>query len=172
MKSKINCVLCSIGCLIAIDSIAQEEKSISVPDSFGLMNAGIISNPNNEILQMQSLTNFLQNNNLIQVTQIGAYNYSDITFQSQNTTVMVNQNGYNNFLDLYKNTDEINQFVMQSGTNNFISDFSINAVNETNMSIIQDGNNLSLYNNGSNSISKDLKITQTGNSGTIYIFNH
>lgn len=172
MKSKINSVLCSIGCLIAIDSIAQEEKSISVPDSFGLMNAGIISNQNNEILQMQSLTNFLQNNNLIHVTQIGAYNYSDITLQSQNTTVMVNQNGYNNFLDLYKNTDEINQFVLQSGTNNFISDFSINAVNETNMSIIQDGNNLSLYNNGSNSISKDLKITQTGNSGTIYIFNH
>ena len=49
MKSKINSVLCSIGCLIAIDSIAQEEKSISVPDSFGLMNAGIISNPNKEI---------------------------------------------------------------------------------------------------------------------------
>jgi hypothetical protein len=66
----------------------------------------------------------------------------------------------------------LNQSVVQTGNNNSISDFSFHAGNPINMSIQQEGNNLSIFNNGSNSISKDLKITQTGNSGTIFIFNH
>jgi hypothetical protein len=40
------------------------------------------------------------------------------------------------------------------------------------MALSQEGNNLKIYNNGTNSISKDLKISQTGNSASIYIFNH
>jgi hypothetical protein len=73
---------------------------------------------------------------------------------------------------MYKNTGDLNQSVSQSGANNFISDFSLYSASAIDMSISQEGNNLTLFNNGTNSISKDLKITQTGNSGTIYIFNH
>ncbi|MFV8368055.1 hypothetical protein [Flavobacterium sp. LB2R40] len=131
------------------------------------------SNFNNDgIGQVEPLDKYLQNNNLIQIAQVGFNNYATLNVKAANYEIAIHQNGYNNYFNMYKNTSDLNQSVSQLGSNNFISDFSLYAEGSINMSINQEGNNLSLYNNGTNSISKDMKITQTGNSGAIYIFNH
>lgn len=173
MKSKIN----SIAFFIAFFSVfyinAQVIQTNTSSDFYDLVDKSMISNLNlGGTGQAQTVDNYLQNNNLIQVKQIGFNNYSTVTIKSENYEIGVNQNGFNNYLDLYKSTADLNESVSQSGSNNFVSDFSLYSGSSINMSINQEGNNLTLFNNGTNSISKDLKITQTGNSGTIYIFNH
>lgn len=114
----------------------------------------------------------VQNANIIQINQVGLGNYANLTVKSSNANLLVNQDGAKNYVDLYKNTNELLQTVNQTGTNNFISDFSLNFENQIIMDVNQNGDNLSLYNNGVNSISKNMKIIQTGNSGRVYIFNH
>lgn len=112
------------------------------------------------------------NNNIIHINQIGYHNYSELNVISDNSRLNVNQGGSNNFIDLYKKSNQLIQSINQRGTNNFISDFSLKNESQINMKVNQVGNNLSLYNNGSNSISRNMKINQTGNSGSVYIFNH
>lgn len=165
MKSKKNFILFAILILSISFANAQEQQ-------LDLLVKKIIDSQNNGIDKIQATNQFLQKNNLIHISQIGSYNYSDVKIQSKNSNIGISQNGSNNYLDVYKNANVLNQSVIQSGNNNFISDFSFNSGNSVKMAVNQDGNNLSIYNNGSNSISRDLKITQTGNSGSIYIFNH
>lgn len=173
MKSKIFTslfiiVFLNVSCLKA--QVLQTNTSSGI---YELIDKTTISKFNDGVIgQTQLLDNYLQNNNLIQVQQVGFNNLSTVVVKSENYEIAVNQNGFNNYLDMYKNTGDLNQSVSQSGSNNFISDFSLYSGSAIDMSISQEGNNLTLFNNGTNSISKDLKITQTGNSGTIYIFNH
>ena len=173
MKSKINSILFVIAFLNTFYINAQVLQINASSEFYDLVDKTMISKLNQGgIGQEQSLDNYLQNNNLIQVKQVGFNNYSTVNVKSENYEIAVNQKGFNNYLDMYKNTGDLNETVSQSGSNNFISDFSLYSGSSINMSINQEGNNLTLFNNGTNSISKDLKITQTGNSGTIYIFNH
>jgi len=172
MKPKINIFLFAIFVFSRFMTYAQMNQSDSSLKTIILYNKEIISNQNNGIDIIQSSKQFIETNNLVQVTQIGFNNNSNIDIHSENYKMEINQNGYNNNLNVYKNVNVLNQSIAQSGNNNFVSDFSIYSRSPENMSFDQQGNNLSIFNNGSNSISKDLKITQTGNSGTIYIFNH
>ena len=173
MKSKIFTTLFIIAFLNVSYVKAQVLQTNTSSGVYELIDKTTISKFNDgAISQTQLLDNYLQNNNLIQVQQVGFNNFSTVTIKSENYEIAVNQNGFNNYLDMYKNTGDLNQSVSQSGSNNFISDFSLYSGSAIDMSISQEGNNLTLFNNGTNSISKDLKITQTGNSGTIYIFNH
>jgi hypothetical protein len=173
MKSQINSLLFAIAFLQVLSINAQVLQINTSSDFYDLVDKTMISRLNfGAVGQAQSVNNYLLNNNLIQVKQVGFNNYSAVTIKSENYEIAVNQNGFNNYLDLYKNTGDLNQSVSQSGSNNFISDFSLYSASSIDMSINQEGNNLTLFNNGTNSISRDLKITQTGNSGTIYIFNH
>lgn len=110
--------------------------------------------------------------NIVNITQIGYSNYADLNIRSSNSKMAVYQDGTNNYLEVYKSGKDLNQSFEQLGNNNFISDFSSYSSTPVNMSLNQDGNNLSLYSSGSNSISKDLKINQTGNSGMIFIYNN
>ena len=107
-----------------------------------------------------------------QVLPVGDGDDSGPRCAIENLSMYLTQKGNNKYIDVYKNANELKQSIVQMGNNNFIIDYSLYSNNPINMSINQQGNNLSLYNNGSNSISKDLKITQTGNSGIIYIFSH
>lgn len=173
MKSKINSVLFVIVFLNVLYINAQVLQTNASSDFYDLVEKTMISKINQGgIEQAQSVDNHFLNLNLIQIKQVGFNNYSAVTVKSENYEIAVNQNGNNNYLDLYKNTGDLNQSVSQLGSNNLVSDFSLYSESPINMSINQEGNNLTLFNNGTNSISKDLKITQTGNSGTIYIFNH
>lgn len=164
MKPIISSLFLVVFVFFTCDVNSQEERITSSRLDFF-----VINNSNNFI---QSINQLAQNANIIQVNQMGLGNSTDLNVVSENSNLVVNQYGSNNYIDLYKKSNELLQSVNQSGNNNFISDFSLIDENQINMNVKQDGNNLSLYNNGSNSISKNMKITQTGNSGSIYIFNH
>ncbi len=107
----------------------------------------------------------------IQINQIGDYNKSQVYLKTAHTDLTLNQYGVNNDISIHKSNPEIKQMIKQMGNSNFVNDFSINSNYKVDMQINQHGNNLTLFNNGTNSISKEMKVTQTGNSGTILIYN-
>ena len=152
--------------------MAQDEFGDNSNNYTTLLTKELLIN-NNKINVDNSRNNnqFLLNNNLVQIQQIGNYNYANIYVRSQVADVKVNQNGDNNFSNVYRNGYMINQEINQTGSNNFISDFSAYSNDPVNTSYNQNGNNLTLISTGSNSISKNLQINQTGNSGAIYIYN-
>jgi hypothetical protein len=107
----------------------------------------------------------------IHINQIGDYNKSQVNLKAAHSDLTINQYGVNNNINFYKSNQELKQMIQQAGNSNFVSDFSINSYYKVDMQINQQGNNLTLFNNGTNSISKEMKVTQTGNSGTILIYN-
>lgn len=107
----------------------------------------------------------------IHINQIGDYNKSQVYIKTAHSNLTLNQYGVNNDISFYKSNPEIKQMIQQLGNSNFVSDFSINSNYKVDMQINQQGNNLTLFNNGTNSISKEMKVTQTGNSGIILIYN-
>ena len=74
-------------------------------------------------------------------------------------------------LDGKKIANQINQTIIQSGDNNTISDLTYYSNYKVDMDITQTGTNLNVQNIGTNSISKDMKISQTGNGTSIIIIN-
>ncbi|OOG72863.1 hypothetical protein B0E44_08385 [Flavobacterium sp. A45] len=152
--------------------MAQEELLNTSDDVSTLMAKELLIRNNKiNIENSQSTNQYLQNNNLVQIQQIGNYNYSSIYVKSNVAEVQVNQNGDNNFANVYRNAYMVNENINQTGNNNFISDFSVYSDEPVNTTFNQYGNNLTIYSTGSNSISKNLQINQTGNSGTVYIYN-
>jgi hypothetical protein len=153
--------------------MAQEELLNVADDASTTLMAKelLIRNNKIKIENSQNTNQFLQNNNLIQIQQIGNYNYSSIYVRSNEADVQVNQFGDNNYSNVYRNAYELKENINQTGNNNFISDFSVYSDEPVNTTFNQNGNNLTLYSTGSNSISKNLQINQTGNSGTVYIYN-
>ncbi|WP_264551661.1 hypothetical protein [Flavobacterium sp. N2038] len=151
-----------ISCLISGVIFSQ---SIEMNMSDYVLKMNEINNQN------QTVNQYLKSRNIVTVTQIGNYNQANLTIISNNAYVTAQQTGNNNYMDIYKKAEEINESYTQTGNNNYISDYSMYTRGVASMSINQDGNNLSVISSGSNSISKDLIINQTGNSGTIYVFN-
>lgn len=109
--------------------------------------------------------------NTIYIQQIGNNNYSFADIKSPDATVNFNQSGNNNSIFLDKNASEINQFVAQDGNNNSVVDFNYNFNGTVNSTFSQSGNNHTILSIGSNTISKDLTIKQSGNSGSVIILN-
>ena len=107
----------------------------------------------------------------IHINQIGDFNKSQVCLKTNHSDLTLNQYGVNNDINFYKSNPEMKQMIQQVGNSNFVSDFSINSNYKVDMQINQQGNNLTLFNNGTNSISKEMKVTQTGNFGTILIYN-
>ena len=171
-KIKINVFLFVLAISLSLNVNAQEEESDYSIGINNLINKETVSVQNNDFDKTKSTNKFLLNNNTIQISQVGYNNYTDVNIRGNNPKMMINQDGSNNYLEVYKNAKQLSQSIVQSGNNNFISDFSLYSASPIDMAIDQDGNNLTIFNNGSNSISKDLKISQKGNSGSVYIFNH
>jgi hypothetical protein len=172
MKSKINIFLFVLIVSWSFQVNAQDEPSYSSTEINNFISKEAISVQTNGSDHTKTSNSFLLNNNMIQISQIGNANYADVNVKSNSAKMTINQDGSNNYLQVYKNAKEINQSIEQTGKNNFISDFSLYSGGSIDMALSQEGNNLKIYNNGTNSISKDLKISQTGNSASIYIFNH
>ncbi|OXA78237.1 hypothetical protein SAMN05444397_101241 [Flavobacterium aquidurense] len=131
----------------------------------------LASNEINSRNQNQNTNQYIISHNIVKIAQIGNYNQANLTIISPNAYVTAQQTGNNNYMNVYKNADEINQSYIQSGNNNYISDVSLYSRNAESMKINQEGNNLTVFSSGSNSISKDMIINQSGNSGIIYVFN-
>jgi hypothetical protein len=172
MKIIIKIFFCSLFLTNSFGAFAQEELVIKDIDVNSLMAKELLLRNNKlNIENAQNTNQFLLNNNLINVQQIGNFNYSNIYVQSREANLQVNQFGNNNYADVYRNADELNETINQNGNNNFISDYSVYSDEAVNTTFNQNGDNLTIISNGSNSISKNLQINQTGNSGTIYIYN-
>ncbi|KAF2508333.1 hypothetical protein EYY60_14480 [Flavobacterium zhairuonense] len=131
----------------------------------------IAMNESNNRNQNQNTNQYIISHNIVKITQIGSYNQANLTIISNSANVTAQQTGNNNYMNVYKKADEINQSYIQSGNNNYINDVSLYSRGVESMKVNQEGNNLTVFSTGSNSISKDMIINQSGNSGTIYVFN-
>ena len=107
----------------------------------------------------------------VQIRQIGDINTVKANLKANEIQVSVAQNGNNNELFLDKYAKTITQNIVQQGNNNSISDFTLHTNYNVNMEMIQKGNNQSIQNIGTNSMSKNFKITQTGNGASIILIN-
>ncbi|MFD1604863.1 hypothetical protein ACFSJW_05940 [Flavobacterium artemisiae] len=120
--------------------------------------------------EREELNSRIQSGVVIQ--QIGDFNRVYASLKSNDTKVAVDQNGDYNLLFLDKNAKTITQGVTQQGDNNKISDFTLYTNYNVNMEMIQKGDNQNIQNIGTNSMSKNMKITQTGNGASIILINN
>ncbi|MHC0445616.1 hypothetical protein ACWA1F_09395 [Flavobacterium sp. 3-218] len=127
----------------------------------------VVSNLNKN--EREELNSRIQAGVVIQ--QIGDFNKVQASLKSNDTKLAVDQNGDKNALILDKNAKTITQSVIQQGDNNKISDFTLHTNYNVNMEMIQKGDNQSIQNIGTNSLSKNMKITQTGNGASIILIN-
>lgn len=152
------------------DNVQFEHYSSSVFDnreaSLHLVSNELYLNQQNNLLQSN-----LRNDVVIQ--QIGDFNNVNVNLISSNSEVFFNQNGDQNFIMLQKNAENLKQTVMQLGSNNAVFDFSAYTSLNLNMEFVQQGDNNLIMSSGSNTLSRDMKIFQSGSTtgATIYIFN-
>ncbi|WP_433829116.1 hypothetical protein [Flavobacterium anhuiense] len=107
----------------------------------------------------------------IQIQQIGDLNKVNATLKSSQSKVYVEQNGDGNNVLIDKNGKSIVQSVLQQGDNNRLFDFTYKTNYDINMEIVQKGDNQNIQNIGTNSLSKNMKITQTGNGASVILIN-
>jgi len=116
-----------------------------------------------------STLNYLPSSVLIQ--QIGDFNTVTANLKSNETKVSVEQKGNGNDLLLDKTAKTITQNIVQQGDSNKITDFTLYTKYDVNTEMIQNGNNQNITSIGTNSLSKNMKITQTGNGASIILIN-
>ncbi len=159
--------------LFAINAVsAQEENLVLIGNSnieVSDISKSIISNNNSQ----SNVNNFnsISQNNYVLVSQSGNYNYANVNIKSNYSQINIVQNGNENLVNIDKNVPQIQENIYQNGNNNYIQDYTAYSNQNSNTQFNQLGNNLTIFSNGTNSISQNLQITQTGDSGTIYIFN-
>lgn len=107
----------------------------------------------------------------VQIQQIGTLNTVNAYLKSNETKVAIDQNGDGNTLFLDKKANTITQNIVQQGSNNRISDFTLKTNYNVNTEMIQKGDNQNIQSVGTNSLSKNMKITQTGNGASIILIN-
>jgi hypothetical protein len=125
---------------------------------------------NNDILFKQNTTKIALNN-VVQIQQIGDYNAVLLHLSAVQSQIGLNQIGNQNEIYYYNASPYLTQTIQQRGNSNVINHFSSTSHFEEHKSFTQQGNNLTLFSNGTNSISKEMTVNQYGNSGTVYIFN-
>jgi hypothetical protein len=159
--------LISFSCL----TFAQEIESENGYYRNGLSKESILHLVSKDNRIQENL--FLQNNsqNGVVIQQIGNFNYINTTLKAKEINVSVVQNGYENQLLLDKKANAINQKIVQEGLNNSITDLSFYTKYDINMEIIQKGNNQNVQNYGTNSLSKSMKVIQSGNGASVIILN-
>lgn len=118
----------------------------------------------------QSATILLQKGDVL-VQQIGNYNLFNANLKANDVDVSVLQNGDDNAISLTKQANTITQRIVQSGENNAIQDFTYYTRYNVNTQLIQQGSNQNIQNYGTNSLSKDMKVTQSGNGSSVIIIN-
>ncbi len=159
--------------LFAINAVsAQEENLILIGNSnieVSDISKSIISN--NNFQNSPDNYNINPQNNYALVSQTGNFNYSNVNIKSNYSQINIVQNGNENLVNIDKNVPQIQETIYQNGNNNYIQDYTSYSNQNSNTQFNQLGNNLTIFSNGTNSISQNLQITQTGDSGTIYIFN-
>ena len=150
----------------------KEDNSDFIPYSSSVFNSkekalSVVSNMDKK--KQNELSSKIQAGILIQ--QIGELNKVVANLKSNEVKVAVDQNGNSNLLLLDKDAKSIAQNIVQQGNNNKISDFTLYTNYNINMEMIQKGDNQNIQSIGTNSLSKNMKITQTGNGASIILIN-
>jgi hypothetical protein len=170
MKTKIYIVLFAI--IFTQFGFSQEEDNNG---DFKQYSSSLFDSEQNSLFVVSNMTDKLNpvqlNQNNINIQQIGDYNVINANVNSDNSNLFMTQNGVNNSIDLIKNTPELTQSISQLGNDNTISDLTYYTNYKVNMEMNQNGNNQSIQNIGTNSMSKDMKISQTGNGASVIIIN-
>lgn len=112
-----------------------------------------------------------QSFNNINIQQVGTNNIFNSQLQAKTTNLSVMQKGDNNQVQIEKQANTLYQTVLQQGDNNKIIDFAAGKNFNVVMELIQRGDNQSIENFGVNSISRDMKVVQSGNGAAIIIIN-
>lgn len=126
------------------------------------------------VSNMNKKTDTSLNNNQpsgVLIQQIGDFNKVNAVLKANEAKLSVEQSGIGNELLLDKTAKTITQNVIQQGENNKISDFTLYTNYNINQEMIQNGDNQSIQNIGTNSLSKNMKITQTGDGASIILIN-
>lgn len=170
MKSKIYIVLFTI--IITQIGFSQQKDN---NDDFKQYSSALFDSEQNSLYVVSAMTeklNLIQvNQNKVKIQQIGDLNIINAHVISDNSNLFMNQNGSNNSIDLIKNTPELTQSITQTGNGNTISDLTYYTNYKVNMEMNQNGNNQNIQNIGTNSLSKEMKISQSGNGASVIIIN-
>ncbi len=110
--------------------------------------------------------------NGIYIEQIGDYNSVKTNLKSENTAVFISQKGNENEIIFEKQARSIQARIVQEGQNNSIRDYASRTPYEVNMDFVQRDNNQSIQSYGTNSISKEMKVSQSGNGASVLIINN
>lgn len=143
----------------------KEFETIGVTENFSLLdriNSNNLQNSQNQILE----------GTYVIVSQIGDYNISSVNIKANYAQVSIEQNGFNNVVDIDKSANQLNETIIQNGNNNYIQDQSYYSNQNINNQFTQQGDHLSLYNYGSNSISDSISVLQTGSQKSVIIINN
>lgn len=108
----------------------------------------------------------------ILIQQIGDFNSFAANLKTENVSISLSQNGNDNSVVLDKEAKSISQKILQEGNNNQITDFTYYSKYDVNMQMIQQGSNQNIQSYGTNSLSKDMTVTQTGNGASVIIINN
>ncbi|WP_338375236.1 hypothetical protein [uncultured Flavobacterium sp.] len=153
-------------------SFSQEKEN---NEDFKQYSSSLFNSEQNSLFVVSNMADKLNtvqfNQNSINIQQIGDYNVIDANVNSENSKLFITQEGINNSVGLIKNTPELVQSISQTGNNNTISDLTYYTNYKVNMEMTQNGSNQNIQNIGTNSLSKDMKISQTGNGASIIIIN-
>lgn len=157
---------------------AQEKESITAPYNekpIALIDTkeGIVS-MNSNFYSTKSHTNLIHQQiiNTVQVQQIGDNNNINSQFSATKIEATLTQQGNNNQLFIDKNANSIYQKVIQQGNNNRVQDYVPYANYDITTELFQKGNDQNIINFGSNSISKNMTIIQSGNGAAVTVINH
>lgn len=111
--------------------------------------------------------------NGILITQVGDYNYAYANVASRTMDVQVSQEGDYNFYELIKMSgNKVKLKVEQMGASNYIMNNSLYSGYDINSENVQKGNDLTIQSIGSNSISSNMKIAQTGTGASVIVINN
>lgn len=143
---------------IPINLIAQQEKEF------------VMSLQNTNLFFSQHTTKSTLNT-AVQISQIGEYNSALLQLSAIQSNSVIYQVGDQNEINYYTASPFATQTIQQLGDSNVITHYTPYSSFEEHKNFYQKGNNLNLFSNGTNSISKEMTVNQFGNSGTVYIFN-
>ncbi len=139
----------------------------------------VFSNKENSMNVLSSYSSFIaidaskvEVQNSIFIQQIGNKNTANTNIISSDANLNLIQKGDNNFVFVDKNAPIIQELILQDGSNNSIVDFNLKTNNSINNTFTQTGNNLNIISIGSNNLSKEMTVKQTGNSGSVIILNN
>lgn len=126
-----------------------------------LENLGISTAPNPRSAVIQ--------NNAVFIRQVGDYNQTAISTNTEASEINLLQTGNYNYTTLDYTAKTAIANLLQNGDSNRIFDFTNSPEADVSLDLIQDGNNLNFERHGVNEITKSLRFRQTEASPTIII---